>query len=137
MFAVTLDKRPAPLGTRTTGTSARPETSSKGCLVAPVTSTASTQTPDPFSSRIQALEFKLKKANSKIRYYHSKGYLRERMADFLAAKAITPATARKIISGKRPKTTRKTTLPPVPSCTVSALRPSSSSVRRDGCSYRV
>ena len=68
MFAVHLDKRPAPLEKRSTGVSARPETSSKACLFTPATSTASTQTTrDPFTSRIKTLEVKLKEANAKIR----------------------------------------------------------------------
>ena len=50
--------------------------------------------------RVKTLENKLKKANAKLRYIQSDKYL----ATKIEQTSVTPATAKQIVSGKRPKT---------------------------------
>ena len=50
--------------------------------------------------RVKTLENKLKKANAKLRYIQSDEYLGTKIEQT----SVTPATAKQIVSGKRPKT---------------------------------
>ena len=78
----------------------------KATLFKPQTMTVGTQTKETqssLSSQIRNLKERLKKANAKIKYFRSHAYIKQRLTRSLRASNITPATTKRIATGKRPK----------------------------------